>query len=221
MRKKIKLILKEAKVGGSYLYHYTTIKNFKEILDSNVLKSHLRIGHTTADKPFVSLTRDLRRSFSPTHSNLTIGLRLDADLLKTKYGKKIRPTVDVKPEKISNVTYKVSDRYESEERIYGDINNIKNYINGIVFSVQSFNISILPKYIQLLINDQKNTRMERYSYILAYLLAENRLGSVLFSQIESLDVPLIFLFNRNSVEFKEINHIKQLYNYFIQELSMM
>ena len=140
-----KILLKEAKTAP--LYHYTPFKNFANILKTNVLKGYMHPNQIINDdnNSYVYVTRDYSRQLASDRSRESIGLRLDQEKLINNY--KIIPSQTstssnpkVKYSRTSIVGDKVyvekpyGYRWEAEEKIIGDIKNIKDYITGIVIS---------------------------------------------------------------------------------------
>jgi len=93
---KLKYIISEA--SRAALYHFTSIENFITIVSSNTLKGTKQHGlrkmmgtkgpESKADEPFISFTRDPRRTMLPSGKMVEtggIGFRFNVDKLKTKY----------------------------------------------------------------------------------------------------------------------------------------
>lgn len=72
-------------VGTNSIYHWTLLKNFLNIIKTNKLIASPQRGK-------IYFTRDYRRQFVPAHFlKDSLGFRIDADLLKRTYGRKLHP----------------------------------------------------------------------------------------------------------------------------------
>ena len=140
-----KFLIKEAKTAP--LYHYTPFANFVNILKTDTLKGYTHPNQVINNdhNRYVYVTRDYGRQLSSDRSRESIGFRLDQEKLSNNY--KIIPSQTsissnpkIKYSKTSIVGDKVyvekpyGYRWEAEEKIIGDIKNIKDYITGVVIS---------------------------------------------------------------------------------------
>jgi len=140
-----KILIKEAR--SAPLYHYTSFKNFADILKTNVLKAFYHPNQIMNDDKnnYVYVTRDYGRQLSSERSRESIGLRLNQEAIANRY--KILPaqTSTTSNPKIKYTRTTIiggklyeppayTNRWEAEEKIVGDIKNIKNYITGIIIS---------------------------------------------------------------------------------------
>jgi hypothetical protein len=154
-----KFIIKEAKTAP--LYHYTPFKNFVNILQTNILKGYTHPNQIINNDPnrYVYITRDYNRQFASDRSLSSIGLRLDQQKLINNY--KIIPSQTsissnqkVKHSRTNIIGDKIyvekpyKYRWEAEEKIVGDIENIKNYITGIVIG-DNYDINANLSYDEL------------------------------------------------------------------------
>lgn len=71
------------------LYHYTSLKGFRGIIETNILKGRRLLDKHTigiAAQPTISFTRDYNRSFIPAAiMNQSIGFRVDQSKLATRF----------------------------------------------------------------------------------------------------------------------------------------
>lgn len=122
--------MNEAKQVGN-LYHFTPIASLIQIIKSNKLAAHVADNHSSAS---VSLTRDSHLSRSKG-SNARIVI--DGDKLSNRY--------KVKPINItSSDPYSPAWETESEERVLGDITDLKKYIVSVDLHIRLFQD---PKYV--------------------------------------------------------------------------
>lgn len=83
--KLIELLDIDEAVGSNVLYHWTLLKNFLNIIKTNKLIASPQRGK-------IYFTRDYRRQFVPANfMKDSLGFRIDADLLKRTYGRKLHP----------------------------------------------------------------------------------------------------------------------------------
>ena len=192
----MKFVLRESK--SSPLYHYTRLQSFQKIIDSNELRAFYNIRTQkigTEKTPFVSLTRDINRSFIPSGESLlapSIGFRLDGEKLAMTYGRKIKPTVNPG-----------MGRYEAEERIEGSIKNLDQYITGLIFANNdSDTLKRLPSWL-----DKDPVA------VLSYLLYQNRFGKQLVDAARKFNVPIIFKRREYTADIVESAYNKMRANF--------
>ena len=111
--KRFKEYLLERKQVGT-IYHYTTIKNFPDILITNKLKSIYKQVSFTRDKNFHKTERSV---------GTEIRFTIDGDKLSDKY--KINPYHD------KYLDFEDYDRDEKEEIIKGEVKDIMKYVKSI------------------------------------------------------------------------------------------
>ena len=72
-------------VGANSIYHYTSLRNLLNIIPTNTLVASPQQGR-------IYFTRDYGRQFVPaSFLSDSVGLRMDADVLKRTFGKKLHP----------------------------------------------------------------------------------------------------------------------------------
>lgn len=72
-------------VGANWIYHYTSLRRLLNIIPTNTLVASPQRGR-------IYFTRDYSRQFVPaSFLSDSLGLRMDADLLKRTFGKKLHP----------------------------------------------------------------------------------------------------------------------------------
>jgi hypothetical protein len=138
--------INEGKQVGN-LYHFTDIFNLIKILETNTLKSSNK--WKPEDKPFVSFTRNKDAWGLVAQVGKTVRITIDGDKLSNNY--KISPFNIQKTKRWDNTPLD-----EMEERVFGDIKNIKNYITDI--TIQIVDLKEYPKLedkLKLLYPDYK------------------------------------------------------------------
>lgn len=183
------------------LYHFTTLRNFYAILQSDTLKAkaltdkELRWG---GQGGAVSFTRDPRRAFIP--ANITyngIGFRVDRNKLESNY--KIVPHQHRPRGVVAGPTTKGSTgigRNEAEERVMRDITNFSKYITGIVVpKTGKYSGARLPDIadLALTILDMSGVFSDRRSIAMD-------VRSKFLNTVKQLNVPIIFGGKEYSVE---------------------
>lgn len=125
------LNLCESKQRGS-LYHYTSFENAHDILDGNELNAselnEPRAISTTRNKDFHKGKGSIKtnRGMMKGGVNTDVSFELDGD--KISQHKKIKPFNFLG---FSGMNKPKHPHDESEEQIYGDLPNVKNYIKKI------------------------------------------------------------------------------------------
>lgn len=128
-------ILKEINEGKQVgiLYHFTNLFSLMGILETNILK-----GSNTWDKnekPFVSFTRNKNGWGLVSGPGKTVRITIDGNKLSDNY--------KISPYDMQNLKrWDDTPLDEMEERVFGNINNITNYIIEIV--IQSKELEKYP-----------------------------------------------------------------------------
>jgi hypothetical protein len=117
----------EAKQVGT-IYHFTN--DLEKILQTNSLKA-TKIKDLSTHPGVVSFTRTPHRTFDIARYSDSV-LVIDGDRLSNKY--KISPFKDPK----------VNWEDEMEERVFGDIPNIDQYITKVILFEDEFDEDVIP-----------------------------------------------------------------------------
>jgi hypothetical protein len=120
----IKLIdlLNEGKQVGT-LYHFTNLFSLIKILETNTFKGSNAWNKN--EKPFVSFTRNKNGWGLVSGPGKTVRITIDGNKLSNNY--------KISPYDMQNLKrWEDTPLDEMEERVFGDINNAKNYIIEIV-----------------------------------------------------------------------------------------
>lgn len=171
----LKQIVESKQVGT--LYHWTSLPNLISILNQNTIKSNTNPEYQDIDfrnksniQPHVSFTRVKGKPPGNDHIfNFECALQIDGNKLSNNY--KISPFSMVDNPKILAGKYKIEpledededEPYDSstfqaeyEERIYGDIKNIKSYITQIILDASLIKLNNdeedIKKYLQYIEN---------------------------------------------------------------------
>ena len=147
-------ILNEAKQVG-VLYHFTRYLNLLDILKSNKLKASITTGYENVDfrgkntnfeiKPHVSFTRsNVAKNPNVANSNyskmqtreVSVGLEIDGDKLSTRYNIVPYSMFDNPKIKHPDAIFLFGTPAEFEERVYKDIDNLRQYILSILITIK-------------------------------------------------------------------------------------
>lgn len=154
-------LLKEITEGKQVgtLYHFTKLIPLIRILETNTLK-----GSNTWDKsekPFVSFTRNKNGWHVAGGKNVRIAI--DGDKLSNNY--------KISPFDMQNLqSWDNAPLDEMEERVFGDINNITNYITEILVQSREFEgYSHLKDRLEILYPDFKTlNKISRRGKLIPY-----------------------------------------------------
>lgn len=132
--KSFKQFILERIASSNSLFHFTTLENFFKIINSNTLKGggNKRL-QDLGSGPFISFTRDVRRSQIPGAGGQGLGFRVDKRKLKSNFS--FKPTANEigNQRGVSKGKQQTDSKFEAEERVFTkEIKNISKFITGIV-----------------------------------------------------------------------------------------